>query len=1086
MQLSSSALTSTTHNAYFEDTRNTSVSQDSSSRSFAMSRTRREAPGNEAVLSTSDRAQADSELAARYAEALESRARDEHTIIPNIPDASSLGQWRTQLRNTFEDPYLAYVLKRQGLDPTTMEIAPDGTLSVKEKNGAIARFTLKDHPRWALYAGPILAALKAYAPDGISYSAVRADSVPLKLIAQFYGETIHNDSTEDRARAQALQKNNAFATSGVGQARSEETLMLQKQQLADRRDLQAFQDALVEANAKVGKYLDQQERLHQSNLSFRPGFQPPYDREAGFLSYLQSQLFTIGPESGFHLDNQPMAGRQVNLLQFMTANGWKHPVNTEEMRQIGLSLAELQYPQRRQDLGGGLAWPTPLDTTQQQAIYDAVSYNAMGLPEFDQLKLSQNAFGYLTQTIQWSQAELKDPRQAILRLLQSPAAQSLGEALRDKFEGVGSVEDWVLSALQIGLNQDALWKPGEKNKVAGFDLSARENWGKPLSFVLKGLTDHLSKSYGGNAPVAAYLPLSHHAPELLVKDVPDHVTYGSPGWVSLKSIVAKAEMRSPGVAATKTYEQLLKDDLRPIDDAGIQVEALAAREGLIHWAVADGAIEKREDNNYTDEEIERAGVLANERFELLTTASEAQRTILHSRSELGLSILRARFPEETYGKIDFEKKTIYPTEKHRDLKGPYSILDIYSAPQQHVRWFSNDPAVPIEKIAADVREMESLNEAFESHVLEYFDGFKDAMSVNVKHQMSLLPQEDQEALQHGALKIYGEEKVTQTITSAGYKIQYDVSETEEVKSSSVFLETLHKGKKRIYEFNPATGGLQHRADLAEGLKTGLQGEWSPVATNKPKVRVRSNTKISEINANDSAERKERESKLQTSSPTQAFSSQRTQHIADAVTRHFFRADERETVVNAARGVTTFDTEVTEFEKIQAVTRALIPGASALHSFQQGRVGEGLKFLAFDVFGFVVAGAGAVGKISKIAKVGGQLGRGGVTGRLGRAFISAANPFAGGAAIGTRGLTAFSSVVGKLSLGWKSVAANISVNRVFQHKPKNVMVGTSAGEDATKIIAQLDSVSGKWYRFNPQTNERYGMPLQGFTAATSPS
>ena len=154
--------------------------------------------------------------------------------------------------------------------------------------------------------------------------------------------------------------------------------------------------------------------------------------------------------------------------------------------------------------------------------------------------------------------------------------------------------------------------------------------------------------------------MSHHAPELLVKDVPDHVTYGSPGWVSLKSIVAKAEMRSPGVAATKTYEQLLKDDLRPIDDAGIQVEALAAREGLIHWAVADGAIEKREDNNYTDEEIERAGVLANERFELLTTASEAQRTILHSRSALGLSILRAHFPEETYGKIDFEKKTIYP------------------------------------------------------------------------------------------------------------------------------------------------------------------------------------------------------------------------------------------------------------------------------------------------------------------------------------------------------------------------------------------------------------------------------------------
>ncbi|WP_330211776.1 hypothetical protein [Pseudomonas sp. AM4(2022)] len=1086
MQLSSSALTSTAHNAYFESTRNTSVSQDSSSSSLATSRTRREASGNEAVLSTSDRAQADSELAARYADALEDRTRDEHTIIPSIPDTSSLGQWRTQLRNTLEDPNLIYMLKSMGFDPTTMEIASDGTLSVNKKNGAIARLTLKDHPQWALYAGPVMAALKAYAPDGISYSAVRAESVPLKLIAQFYGETIHNDSTEDRKRARELQENNAFATSGVGQARSEETLMSQKQQLADRRDLQSFNAGLIKALVGVDGYLDQQESWRRHDPSMLSSYRPPYDRDAGFQSYLQSQLIKLDPDSGFHLDNQPMAGRHVNLLQFMTANGWKHPVNKAEIMEMGNSLQQLQYPQSQQDFGGGLAWPTPLDTTQQQAIYDAVSYNAMELPEFDQLKLSQNAFGYLTQTIQWSEAELKDPRQAILRLLQSPAAHSLGEALRDKFEGGGSVEDWALSALQIGLNQDALWKPGEKNKVAGFDLSARENWGKPLSFVLKGLTDHLSKSCGGNAPVAAYLLLSHHAPELLVKDVPDHVTYGSPGWVSLKSVVAKAEMRAPGLAATKTYEQLLKDDVRPIDAAGIQVEALAAREGLIHWAVADGAIEKREDNNYTDEEIERAGVLANERFELLTTASEAQRTILHSRSELGLSILRARFPEATYGKIDFEKKTIYPTENHRDLKGPYSILDIYSAPQQHVRWFSNDPAVPFEKIAADVHKMGSLNEAFESQVVEYFDGFKDAMSVNVKHQMSLLPEEDREALQHGVLKIYGEEKVTQTITSAGYRVQYDTSETEEVKSSSVFLETLHKGKKRIYEFNPATGGLQHRADLAEGLKTGLQGEWSPVATNKPKVRVRSNTKISEINANDSAERKERESKLQTSSPTQAFNSQRTQHIADAVTRHFFRADERETVVNAARGVTTFDTEVTEFEKIQAVTRALIPGASALHSFQQGRIGEGLTFLAFDVFGFVVAGAGAVGKISKIAKVGGQLGRGGVTGRLGRALISAANPFAGGAAIGTRGLTTFSSILGKGSLGWKIIAANRSVDRVFKHKPKNVTVGTSPGEDATKIMAQLDTVTGKWYRFNPQTNERYGMPLQGFTAATSPS
>ena len=192
------------------------------------------------------------------------------------------------------------------------------------------------------------------------------------------------------------------------------------------------------------------------------------------------------------------------------------------------------------------------------------------------------------------------------------------------------------------------------------------------------------------------------------------------------------------------------------------------------------------------------------------------------------------------------------------------------------------------------------------------------------------------------------------------------------------------------------------------------------------------------------------------------------------------------MASGARGVTTFDSEVTEFEKIQAVTRALIPGAAALHSFQQGRVGEGLKFLAFDIFGFVVAGAGALGKISKIAKVGATLGKGGVGGRLGRAFVRAANPFAGGAAIGTRGLTTFSSFAGKGSLTWKVISANFSVDRVYQYKPKDVIEGTYQGADTSKVLAQLDEITGKWYRVDPKTNKRYGTPLQGFTAQNSPT
>lgn len=1033
MSFSSNALTTPPQNYQFGPAPEAPKNQGSPMNSIAMPRPRREV-GDAASSQAAQREQANSELAASYAEALEGRTHDQDPVIATIPEASSFGQWRTQLRNTLNDKNFLDWLKADGFDPSTLQITSDGALSVA-KNGLHTQFTLKDNSPWATFAGPILAALKAYSPDGITWSAVHEESASLKLVAQFYGETIHQDSSANKQRAQELQSNNAFATAGVGKERSEETLAAEKQPLANKRDLKTFWNALITAHVEADEYLQRQEALHGFN-NVRPDL-PAYDRSAGLRSFLLSRQIQLDPDSGFHLDNQPMAGKQLNLMQFMTGNGWNHPVDQAEIKNMLLVLSRpAEHRQPQGDFGGGLSWPTPLDTQTQQAIYDAVGYNAMELPEFANLKLSQNAFGYLTQNIQWSEAELKDPRQAILRLLQSPTTQAMGEALRTKFEGAGSAEDWALAALQVGLNQDALWKPEEKNKVAGFDLSARENWGKPLSFVLQGLTEHLRKSYGNNAPVAAYLLLSHHAPELLVKHIPDDVTYGSPAWVSLKAIVAKSELRSPGLAATKTYEQLLKEDLNPITDAEEQVAALAAQEGLIHWAVADGAIEKRADNNYTDEEVERASTLANKRFETLMQASEAQRTELATRKALALNALKERFPVKEYGVIDFEKKAIFPKEQNRDLKGPYSILDIYLQPQKHVEWYSNDPAVPVEKISHELKFLPSVNEQFEKQVVDYYDGHKRAMDTGVKHMVSLLSDKDQEALQLGALKVYVSEKVTKLNHERPTNSRFGNGEVIDSEASSVYFETLHKGEKSVFQIDPLTGTLRRRKELTSGLWEGLLTEWKIIPPGEEYPNKIYNYVSKEIPGSGS---KEREPKPEPSSLINAFSSARTQYIADVVTGHFFKEGEREKLVDAARDiVTTFDSEVTDFEKIQAITRSLIPGASAIHSFQHGRVGEGLAFLAFDIFGFVIAGAGALGKISKIAKVGGQLGKGGVAGRLGRAFISAANPFAGGAALGTRGLSTFAALKGKGILSWKVIAANRSVDNVYKHKPKDVM------------------------------------------------
>lgn len=127
-------------------------------------------------------------------------------------------------------------------------------------------------------------------------------------------------------------------------------------------------------------------------------------------------------------------------------------------------------------------------------------------------------------------------------------------------------------------------------------------------------------------------------------------------------------------------------------------------------------------------------------------------------------------------------------------------------PQQHVEWYSNDPAVPIEKIFHELKFMPSPNELFEKHVVDYYDGLKGAMKVTVQHQMSLLPAEDKEALQYGELKIYGAGKITRTITDTGTGIQRRIKKLRTSKAAPYFFETLHKGSKRIYEFNPSAGG----------------------------------------------------------------------------------------------------------------------------------------------------------------------------------------------------------------------------------------------------------------------------------------
>ncbi|MBA1296322.1 hypothetical protein G7025_23455 [Pseudomonas lurida] len=878
------------------------------------------------------------------------------------------------------------------------------------------------------------------------------------------------------------------ATTAVGQtlspeadeARAEQAKSAEKTAAGNRRDLDKLLNSLQLLYIRAPKVLDGEAARHAHRY---PGWRS-YDRAEGFINYLDRQWIQLDPDSDFQLDGEPKAGQRVKLLDFIDGLGWERPTTMFEVQNMAMAVFRLlraSPPPPFGDLGGGLSWPIPLDQTTQQAIYKASCSEAEGLYKTGGLPSSNNAAVQMLQRYHWSDADLKDPRAALLKMINTPAAQAAGEQMRARFDGAGSAEDWLLTLLQVGANGHSVMHPNEKNKLAGYDLSQRDNWGKPLSSVVKGLTDHLALTYGRNAPVVAHLLLSHHAPELLVKDVPDTVTYGSPAWVGLKTIVAKANFHTPGAAAGQTYKLLVENDLEPVSNAEKDVEALAGREGLIHWAVADGAIDKRDDNNYTDEELEKARARSSERFDTLKKASHAQRAPLVPLKEKALEILKERF-SGTFGHVDFEAKVLMPTQNHQDLRGPYSILDIYMSPQKHVRWYSTDPAVPFDDMFETFRRIPPINQDFEKNITDYQDALTNALGVTVKHLMSLLPAQDREALEYGELSVYAEETTTRSSQHSGrHRGPVTTVAAQPADSRSLLFKTKYGAATTVYEINPQQGSIRKRPDLSDDLKPGLRGEWSSPSSSRVGLSVKTThtrPSIREVLADSTEEQQKRSARVKAPGALQTFTSARTQYIADTVLNNIFKPGEREAFAKNARGITTFDTEVTVFEEIQAVTRTLVPFASAIDRFQKGKVGEGLGFLALDVLGFVAGGVFAGVKIAKLGP--GLAGRAG--GIVTRAVISAANPFAGGKAIVSRSLPWWQSAWGKGTSAWRAVSANRGVDRAHRDTTVGLSTGTYTipGGNSARITAQLDDVTGKWYGYDRTTRTRFGVPLVGFS------
>ena len=860
----------------------------------------------------------------------------------------------------------------------------------------------------------------------------------------------------------------------------------------------AIKNALVQAYKhviqKTNAYAQAKATNNVAELSKSPAY---WKRVTSTSDSLRDRRITLPTDSPLQLNGEPMAGKQISLEQCILANDWILPQNLADIQNLAnaLSRPPLQSAPYG-NFGGGLSWSAPpLSQEMKKNILASVRNNAIALDEFEYLRRSKDALGYLTQSRQWSPEELSDPRAFLTNLLNTPEAYALGKALQTQFKGAPSatsINDWAMTAIAIGIDAKSILDPDNStNKVAGFDLSSLDLGGKPLREVVKALTEHLANPEtpaADFAPVRAYALLARHAPELLVKEVPESVTYGSPSWISLKAAVARIEAQAPGQALSMNYGKIMQyANISPITAAEKQVEQQASLQAMMYWAINEGILKKNDNNRYTAAQVEHVRGKAKERFIALEKASSAKDTELLTREDMAVKILKEKFGEG----IDFKKKCIIPIENWNHLKGPYSVIDLVLSGELSRGIFrSFDTTIPVDTIARSRHEIPDIQEAFKKSFSHYYEGKKNATSTAVRHLISQLPLKDRERLEFGAIKVYEQHNATSSISNLGLNGfgdttpgRYGVQRSLDENHLGLMIETRYDGKTYHYEINPPQGFIRPITHF----KPGLQGEWTklPPKDNNSfsNYTTYSNKEINEVHAKSDAERRQRESTPKTDEPLQSFNSSRTQYIAQLMANKFFPNDSRN-LFEQTQGLTTLDTEVTDFEKIQNFTRIIVPFASAIHSFSKGHTRDGVESLVLDIFGFLFVGAKAAGGIAKVAGQAGSFASKIQKGAniLSRAVASGANPFSGGRALfsGTVKLVNTGASLANQGFQFLRRGAN-SADLLSPIKRTDVIEGsikTTNNADPLKVIAKRDD-SGVLYAYDPKTENLFGPPLKNF-------
>lgn len=786
---------------------------------------------------------------------------------------------------------------------------------------------------------------------------------------------------------------------------------------------------------------------------------------------LKTTAMEIHPHSSFPTQPDTL----VTLESFIRGIGLGLPTNHFSLTALADAVSERALANPFGDFGGALSWPAPLSPDDQQTLHTAALQYIKDHTNSSETGNGQGILELLNDNKPLSGDAKTDPVKAFESMVNGPTGQALGRAMRAVIKGFDtdiSIHDYLLVLINRNLNPEALTNP-QRNKVAGFDLAQSAHWGLHPSAVVEALVKHLiERGLAGPemAKVAAMILLAQAAPAFLVKGIPDNVTYGSPAWTRLEIAVATQEAESPGSAMTMGFDEIMikAEKAAQADPA---VTELAQQTALVDWGVVNGLIKRKDDKQYTNQELDQLRTQYNREFAEQIDAQALANAEIPNRKDIALAKLKERFGEG----IPFEQPLLkLQTSGHQSTamplydpnlrpEGYFSMLDIAMMENRHYTWTTEDPRIPLAEI--NDNPVLGVNAAFKQHFDEAIASRKKGLSATVRHLISKLPLDQRKDLEYGKLRFFHESEYRINLTDKTLLHKY----------STFSIKTERDGVSSVYE-----------VDIQKGTITKLgSGNHYDETRYGPGSRQIHRT---EFRPTRYSQENQKENTGDTSVTPKSFSSDRSTYIADAFVEHLDidNAD----VVKAAKGSTQLDKQFEAQDRAANFFLDLIPLRSAIVNFINGNYVAGALDLTMDVMGFLTAGAATAAKLVKVgaitASAATKLAKGARV--IGAATVSAFNPLGGADDVVFGGVRLLGKSPRALAKGiqiLRGTSDSYGLLKSLSNQYDVAAIGSyKVGE--TKMHTAAVFNDGQWYRYDPVKAQPYGAPLENFTPSVAAS